>query len=74
MHVRQWGVEIFISEEDSLTEARAVLCGDSPRAVTGVGHAQRNPADPQIPEIGDEVAVARALEDLSSQLLNLALT
>ena len=38
--------------------------------VTGVGQAQRNPLDPSVPEIGDELAVARALRNLAERLLH----
>jgi hypothetical protein len=36
--------------------------------VLGVGVSSRNPRDPEVPEIGDELAVARALADLSEHL------
>ena len=32
--------------------------------------ANRNPVDPDVPEIGDELAVARALGNLSERLLH----
>ena len=38
--------------------------------VTGIGEAQRNPMDPSVPEIGDELAVSRALRNLSERLLH----
>lgn len=72
MHVKTWHVDVFLSEEDDLTEARAVLSGDGTNAVSGVGSAHRNPRDPAVPEIGDEVAVSRALADLSEGLLRVA--
>lgn len=37
--------------------------------LTGVGRAKLNPADDDIPEIGDELATARALTDLGHRLL-----
>jgi hypothetical protein len=33
---------------------------------------QRNPAEPNVPAIGDELAAARALSDLTDQLIHLA--
>lgn len=36
------------------------------------GLARLNPADRDVPEIGDELAVARALSDLGHQLLDTA--
>jgi hypothetical protein len=37
----------------------------------GVGLARLNPADYNVPEIGDELAAARALSDLGHQLLDM---
>jgi hypothetical protein len=34
----------------------------------GRGVARRHPADPPVPEIGDELAVSRALQDLAHRL------
>jgi hypothetical protein len=68
LHAKQWRVDVFLSEEGDETFARAVLHGDSPREVFGTGYAHRNPHDPAIPEIGDELAAARALADLAAKL------
>jgi hypothetical protein len=38
----------------------------------GWGRARRNPADPNVPRIGEELAVARALADLSHHLVEAA--
>jgi hypothetical protein len=74
MQAKTWTVEVFISEAGPNTEARAVLRtgGDAAREVVATGHSRRNPADPAVPEIGDEVAVARALTALGSALLDVA--
>jgi hypothetical protein len=40
-----------------------------PADMTGVGHARLHPDDMDVPEIGDELAVARALADLGHRLL-----
>jgi hypothetical protein len=65
--------EIEISfEEDSLhTEARASLIL---RGATfmGWGRARRNPADANVPMIGEELAAARALSDLAHKLVEAA--
>ena len=42
------------------------------RQLTGEGTARRNPTDSDVPEIGDELATARALSDLAHQLLDAA--
>ncbi len=65
---RDWSVGISVDEHDDRTRATAWLVGDV-RNLTGVGVAVRNPRDHDVPEIGDELAVARALSDLAAQLL-----
>jgi hypothetical protein len=71
-HVRTWTVEINISEheEERRTHADAILRGA--RTVRGQGEARRRPSDREVPEIGDELAAARALADLAYQLLDVA--
>jgi hypothetical protein len=66
-----WTVEVLIDETADETEARAVLdTGET--HLGGWGRAKRNPADPQVPRIGEELAAARALNDLSHKLLEVA--
>ncbi|WP_461023673.1 dsRBD fold-containing protein [Thalassiella azotivora] len=43
--------------------------GPGPDPLHGQGRARRNPADEDVPEIGEEVAVSRALRDLADRLL-----
>ena len=38
------------------------------RSMSGRGRSRRNPADPSIPQIGEELAAARALHDLATHL------
>ncbi|WP_433225622.1 dsRBD fold-containing protein [Microtetraspora malaysiensis] len=68
MEAKQWSIQVYITEEDDKTSARAVLTTRDDTHVAGVGHAHRNPADPSVPEIGDELAAARALADLADKL------
>ena len=68
-HIRDWTVRISVFEGDDTTAAHAVLLSDAPEHLTARGHSQRNPKDRSVPEIGDEVAVARALRHLADQLL-----
>ena len=67
--VRDWQVRITIFESDEDTDAKVVLLADSQRHLTAAGHSHRSPGDPTVPEIGDEVAVARALRRLADELL-----
>jgi hypothetical protein len=68
MEVKEWNVQIYISEDSDATVARAVLYTRDTGKVTGTGQARRNPADRDVPEIGDELAVSRALADLADRL------
>ncbi len=65
---KQWSVTVEIDEEENTTLARADIRTPTGREVTGVGKADRNPLDPNVPAIGDELAVARALRDLAERL------
>lgn len=70
--VKHWTVSIEIGEHESRTRAVAHLHTRDTDRMVGVGLARRAPADPEVPEIGDEVAVARALADLAARLLQAA--
>ncbi len=67
---KQWRVDIYIDEHDARTRARARLHNPDETKLVGVGLARLDPADTNVPEIGDELAVARALSDLAHQLLD----
>ncbi|MFZ1489776.1 MAG: dsRBD fold-containing protein [Ilumatobacteraceae bacterium] len=65
--VHHWSVRLEIREDEDHCEVVAHLdAGD--RSLTGVGRSRRNPADPKIPQIGEEMATARALHDLAQHL------
>lgn len=69
-HVLQhWTVDISIDEHKGLTRAKARLRW---RELVGVGLARLNPADRNVPEIGDELSVARALSDLGKRMLKVS--
>jgi len=69
--VDRWPVEISLREEDRETWAEARLTRDG-MGMVGHGLARRNPDDQQVTQIGEEIAAARALSDLSHQLLSYA--
>lgn len=69
---KQWRVNVTIDEHDDKTRAKARLHTRDDTHLVGVGTARLNPADTNIPEIGDELATARALSDLAHQLLGAA--
>ena len=72
MHTRTWTVEIVISEheDERLTHAEARLHSVVREPLRGEGEARRSPQDREVPEIGDELATARALADLAYKLLD----
>lgn len=72
MHTRKWTVEILISEfeDERRTRAEARLHSDARDSLRGEGQARRSPVDREVPEIGDELAAARALADLAYKLLD----
>jgi hypothetical protein len=69
---KSWTVEIRITEADRQTEAEARLSIDDLESLMGHGTARLNPNDSNVPVIGDELAVARALSNLSYRLLETA--
>ncbi len=72
LHVRRWHVDLDLFESAGETTAHAVLVTDSTVRLDSRGSAKRKAGDPDVPEIGDEVAVARALRNLSDRLLGVA--
>jgi len=71
-HVRSWQVRIDLFEAGDDTTAHAVLVTEAPAHLDASGSAHRRSGDPEVPEIGDEIAVARALRRLSDRLLGTA--
>jgi Rv2632c-like len=66
-----WMVQIAFTEDEDRTRADARL-NVSGGSWHGWGRARRNPMDPDVPAIGEELAAARALADLSHQLVEAA--
>jgi hypothetical protein len=71
MPEQMWHVSIAFTEDGDRTRADAVLELSSAR-FHGFGLAKRAPGDPSVPVVGEELAAARALSDLSHQLLHAA--
>jgi hypothetical protein len=69
---KSWTVQIDIGEHEGTTRATAHLRTSDRTSLTGTGTARLNPADPDVPEIGDELAAARALSQLAHALLDAA--
>jgi hypothetical protein len=65
---KTWTAEIVLEETVDRTDAFVTLrTGDA--ECIAEGHARRNPQDPNVPRIGEELATARALSALSGKLL-----
>ena len=68
--IKTWTVRVDIDEHEGRTRAVAHLDTDGRQSLAGTGLARLNPADRDVPKIGDELAVARALSELSHRLLD----
>lgn len=67
-HVAEWDIDVYLFErDDDATLARVVLKTGA-NTLQGEGVADRG----QVQEIGDELAVGRALIDLGNQLVGAA--
>lgn len=64
-------ISVDLVEDDRHTEATARI-GIGGTDYTGRGLARRAPEDPNVPMIGEELATARALSDLSHRLVDAA--
>jgi Domain of unknown function (DUF1876) len=66
-------IDLLIEEQEERTRAKARLVWAG-RKFVGVGLSRLDPADEPVAQIGDELAVARALFDLADQLMALTST
>jgi hypothetical protein len=70
--VKTWTVQVDIDEHEDRTRAVARLAAGGAQPLAGTGLARLHPSDRGVPRIGDELAVARALSELSHLLLDVA--
>lgn len=72
-HTWKVSVDLFSSDDvgsdEHITAAHAVLTTTAGNRLEGFGQARLNPTDRDVPEIGEELAAARALRDLADRLL-----
>jgi len=71
-HVRTWRLEVQIFETGDDTTAHVVLRSGEAEPLRADGHATRAPGDLDVPEIGDEIAVGRALRRMADLLMSTA--
>lgn len=68
MRVERRTVTVDVIEHGDETTARAAL-DENDRAVHGTGDARRKRTDFDVPDIGEDLAVGRALIDLGTRLI-----
>ena len=67
-----WHVEMEFQEDEHRTRAAALLRLPDGSEMRAHGYASRHPSDSNQPRVGEEVAGARALNELAMQLLTKA--
>ena len=67
-----WHVELEFQEDDTHTRAVALVRLPDGTEVKAHGHASRHRVDANQPRVGEEIAGARALNELAMQLLTKA--
>jgi len=72
MTTTQWRVDVLLGEREGHTHAKAMLHTHDDTHLVGTGLARLRPSERDVPEIGEEIAAARALIDLAHQLLHAA--
>ena len=68
----RWSMEVSVGEIDGETDAEVRMIKIDNRNFSGRGKSKLNPADRKVSVIGEEIAIARALSDLSHKLLHSA--
>ncbi|WP_369235612.1 DUF1876 domain-containing protein [Streptomyces sp. R21] len=67
-----WHVELEFQEDDQRTRAAALVRLPDGKEVRAHGYASRHRSDENQPRVGEEIAGARALNELAMQLLTKA--
>ncbi|MFJ8110321.1 DUF1876 domain-containing protein [Streptomyces sp. NPDC096132] len=67
-----WHVELEFKEDEQHTDAAALVRLPDGTEVRAHGHASRHQIDANQPRVGEEIAGARALNELAMQLLTKA--
>ncbi|MGW2613471.1 DUF1876 domain-containing protein [Streptomyces sp. NPDC001500] len=71
-HTSEWTVRLHLFEDDEGTTKAHLVLDTGATELTARGTAHCHPADPNVPEIGDELAAGRAMNNLAAQLLKTA--
>ncbi|TSB16673.1 DUF1876 domain-containing protein [Streptomyces sp. NBC_01525] len=70
--VAGWHIEMEFQEDTHRTRAAALVRLPDGQEVRAHGYASRHPIDSNQPRVGEEVAAARALNELAMRLLTKA--
>jgi hypothetical protein len=65
-------LNLQVVEAGAKTTADVGFTTPAGQSLHGHGTARRHPDDPEVPQIGDEIAIARALFELAHKLLDSA--
>jgi Rv2632c-like len=69
---KRWTVALSTTESEDTTRAEARLVMGDSTCWLGHGVARRHPRDPDVTEVGEQIAAARALADLADLILGSA--
>lgn len=67
-----WHIELEFEEDSERTRAAALVRLSDGSEVRAHGYANRHPSDSEQPRVGEEIAGARALDELAMKLLTKA--
>ncbi|MFG2557647.1 DUF1876 domain-containing protein [Streptomyces sp. NPDC048496] len=67
-----WHIDLEFEEDNHRTRAAALVRLPDGNEVRAHGYASRHPSDTQQPRVGEEIAGARALNELAMNLLTKA--
>ncbi|WP_406428754.1 DUF1876 domain-containing protein [Streptomyces sp. NBC_01589] len=67
-----WHIELEFEEDNRRTRAAALVRLPDGKEVRAHGYASRHPSDSQQPRVGEEIAGARAMNELAMNLLTKA--
>ncbi|MFI9274256.1 DUF1876 domain-containing protein [Kitasatospora sp. NPDC052896] len=67
-----WHIELEFDEVDNKTRAAAMVRLQDGTELRAHGYTSRHPSDMSQPRVGEEIAAARALQDLAKQLFEKA--
>ncbi|MDT0566163.1 DUF1876 domain-containing protein [Streptomyces sp. DSM 3412] len=71
-HTSEWKVRLHLFEDDEGTTQAHLVLETGATKIVGRGAAHRHPADSDVPEIGDELAAGRAMNNVARQLIRAA--